>query len=210
MDNRVHAEAFDWAAARERLHNALRRLEARDEISALDSRRILDERARALARPAQSRESQADGFTAVLFEVGTESYAIDARYVREAARVAEILSLPGTPPFVIGAARVRGEIHAVFDIGVLLGGAPATVSSASRILILGRGRPEFGIVADTVKGIFTLNGRDILTSDKSSNGLVRGTTRDVTSIIDGEALMKEPKLYMGTQLERDGEDENGA
>jgi purine-binding chemotaxis protein CheW len=191
----------------------MRKFETIDEIDPADTRRILNERARALARQPEEPDKNDERITVITFTSGTENYAIEAIYVREVARFGDFLPLPGTPDFVVGAAKLRGEMHAILDIGALAGTSHVNPSSASNIIIVGRERFEFGLIADTVHDILTLSRANIVApAEHGGSGymhLFRGFTQDATAIIDGAALLDDPTLYIGRNLDLPGEDNHG-
>jgi purine-binding chemotaxis protein CheW len=201
MADRAAAKAMDWTAARERLQAAMRRLQALAEIDPVAARRILDQRAQVLARPLQDAEPLDDAVTVVVFAVGAESYAIEARYVREVARTGEMVTLPGAPPFLVGAARVRGEIHAVFDIAQLVGPAVASSTSRARLIALGAERVQFALAADTVDQVTSISLADIRAPDETTTSkarlYVRGLTKNALIVLDGAALLADRSLYIG-------------
>ena len=87
------------------------------------------------------------------FKLRDSLYALDAAIVLEVIRVAEISPVPHAPAEVIGVINLRGRIVTLIDIGLILGFAPASISSQSRIFIV-EDRGEYtGLLADQVSEV---------------------------------------------------------
>jgi len=91
---------------------------------------ILDERARALARPARVEQS-GDLVAVVAFAIGGVRHAFEARFVREVLVAPDVSTVPSAPPAVVGVTNVRGEILTIADISALLGVAAQEDRSSS-------------------------------------------------------------------------------
>ncbi len=78
-------------------------------------RQVLEERARALARPP---EDQADGdaLELVVLAVGAERYGVDVRQVREVRPLAGLAPVPGTPACWVGLVNLRGSLCPVLSL----------------------------------------------------------------------------------------------
>jgi purine-binding chemotaxis protein CheW len=198
---RPEADDIDWTLARERLARALRATEESDAPTPEQSREILRERARKLAEPIEHDNADADEIAVVVFSLGQERYAVEARFVHEIVRGVDITPLPETPAFVAGAAKLRGEIHSIFDIHSLLGLPSMRSTSSAPIVALGNRRIEFGILADEVHEIVQLASADILPppllKDEEGSRRVRGVTKDALVVLDGAALLEDERLYVG-------------
>lgn len=162
---------------------------------------VLDERARALARPIAERRDDSGDRDVVIFAIKPETYAIDCRYVRAITRSNGIATIPGTPPFVVGVIRVRGEIHSVFDLRSVLGNQRQAVSSDAKIIALGEHRIEFCLLADDVAEITALAASDIHSrdADQESDGksIIQGVTTGAVLVLDAAAMLRDQNLYVG-------------
>src|SRR5471032_258555 len=109
-DVKPAAAGIDWQAVRKRLDRADAAVEEAFNPSPAHAKAIMDARARRLApMPAASRPPDAN-VSVVLFGLGRERYAIEARFVREVVRFADFTPVPGTPEFVVGVANLRGMV----------------------------------------------------------------------------------------------------
>jgi chemotaxis signal transduction protein len=168
--------------------NATTETERRQRVDA-----VLLERARLLARPAV-----ATGVTQTVefirFGAGDERYAIEAACVWRLERLGSITPLPGAPRHFAGMTNLHGQLIPLVDVRVLLG-ATGTATPAFG-LVLGVNRAEFAIVADT---LFEMRAVpvDELGAHAAAHALVRHILPDGSAVIDGTALMADPRLVIG-------------
>ena len=198
---RPDADGIDWHLARERLARAIRTTEERYTPTAERAIEILQERARKLAQPIEHKNADGGEIAMVVFSVGQERYAVEARLVREIVRGVDVTPLPETPAFVVGAAKLRGEIHSIFDIRSLLGTSGSSPASSVFVVALGNRRIEFGILADEVHEIMELSPAEILPppllKDAEESRHVRGVTKDALVVLDSAVLLADERLYVG-------------
>jgi purine-binding chemotaxis protein CheW len=197
---RGKSDAAAGATVRERLARVLRATEAVGLPSREDTARILESRARALARP-QEREGPATGaIDVVIFALASETYAIETTFVREVTRLADLTAIPGAPEFLAGVTNYRGEILAVIDLRRLFGIPFKGLTDLSRLIVLGRGGPEFGVLADTVKGATTLDARELRSQMEPMAGIdrsfLKGVTKEAVIALDAAALLDDPRLFV--------------
>jgi len=66
--------------------------------------------------------------------------------------------------------------------------------------IFGQNRSEFGILADQVFDVSVLRGDEVLEPPASAHGIgrsyLRGLTKDALIVLDGERLLRDPRLYV--------------
>lgn len=137
----------DWADLRSRVEAAGRALLDGENRSPEATAALLEERARALARPPV--EPHPGGMVElVTFAVGGVRYGVDPAGVLEMFRSSRVVPLPGGEPWVAGLTVWRGDLVVVVDLGVLLGGRPTPRSDRPSILVLGGERSSLGLLAD--------------------------------------------------------------
>jgi purine-binding chemotaxis protein CheW len=105
----------------------------------------------AVAAPAKA-PAQAPEATAhlVAFKLGEELYAAPVERVTEIVRVQALTRVPQAPEHVRGVQSLRGAILPVLEVRTRLGLAPATVTPASRVVVVeGHGR-LVGLLVDSV------------------------------------------------------------
>jgi purine-binding chemotaxis protein CheW len=153
---------------------------------------ILRARARQLARPTVDA-SLVDIIGAIAFSLGREKYAIDARHVFAVFRLESLTPLPGARAPVVGVTPWRGDVLTVLDIRGLVGASPSSLDDLARVIVLGTGRPELGLLADRLDDPLRLDASDIhpLSADRASRGsdILSGITSDAVVILDASALL---------------------
>ena len=78
-------------------------------------RRVLEERARALAR-APDDQADGDAVELVVLTVGAERFGVDVRLVREVRPLAGLAPVPGTPGWWSGLVNLRGGLCPVLSL----------------------------------------------------------------------------------------------
>lgn len=188
--------SFDWAGIKRRIAEAgAERILSRGEKDA-----ILAERARLLARPIATLNAETvHGLRLATFSLTGERYGLEARLVVEISRLVDFTPLPHAPDHLVGITNLRGEILPIFDLRALLGLSRRALDDLSRLVVLGRGRPEFGVLADSTRELVVLPPNEILPPPPSvSTGArhyMRGVTKEALVVLDGEVLLDDRRLY---------------
>lgn len=170
---------------------------------------ILAERAKKLAAPQRGRSARLNGHSAALFARGGVAYAIETAYVLQVVRVLAPTPLPLTHPCWRGLTTLHGELLAVLDLPRLLEDDPAdllTVGSAREdgeletllVMVIGRDRPEFGLLLDALLEARELEQVVPLASREGGTGLLRGATADGVRVVEAELLLADPRLSLAT------------
>jgi purine-binding chemotaxis protein CheW len=163
------------------------------------TRRILEERAQALARQEIADDTALHEET-LTFQLGDGRYSVLARFVREVQALGAYTPLPGTPPFVIGLVNLRGRLLAALDIRPLLE-LPATPPQAGAMLLIATaGGTDIALLADTVIEV-RRSSTNLTPSFRSIAGQaiawVQGVDSDLTVRIDLAALLADPNIIIG-------------
>jgi purine-binding chemotaxis protein CheW len=200
---------LDWRQAHARLERAAAALREALDPTPERKRAILQERARALARPPAEKPAASELLHVVAFALGAERYALEARHVREVVRFTEYTPVPGTPPFLVGVCNLRGEILAVIDLRHFFGIAARGLTDLSRVLVLGGDRPEFGVLADAVHEVMALPTAEVLEPPATVAGIgreyLRGVTGDALIVLDGAILLQDRRLFLDEAETSSGE-----
>lgn len=162
-------------------------------------RRVLEERARTLSQPL-ARTGDAGATTEILvFTRAGDRFGVEAVRVAEALPPASLTPLPGARPFLAGVIQHRGRILGVFDLGRLLS-LPITAAAGSsvRVVVVQAMGMTFGLQADEVSGVMRVDARDVAAASAETSGgrqaWLRATTADMVSILDLDALARDPRL----------------
>jgi purine-binding chemotaxis protein CheW len=193
--NGASKKAIDWAAVRQRIAAA-----GEDRGLSREAKEvILAERARVLARPLEAAVAAISDLRLATFALANERYGIEAHLVVEISRLLDYTPLPHAPPHLVGITNVRGEILPVFDLRALLGLSRRALDDLSRLVVLGKERAEFGILADSTREFVALSAMDLFPPPASvsddSRRYLRGVTKDALIVLDGSALLEDPRLF---------------
>lgn len=161
------------------------------------NRTLLERRAEALARARAEPISDARSYA--LFERAGETHAIEMRYVVEVARVPEPTPLPLAAAHWLGLTSLHGELLAVAELGPLLteGSGPGAASSGVDpllVLVLGTERAEFALAIDLLRDLGRREEPQRQVGGSSTSALVVGALSDGARVLDGAALLADPRL----------------
>jgi len=115
----------------------------------------------------------------VTFQVGTEEYGLDIRFITEVARPLKITSLPRMPLFIEGVVNLRGVILPVVDLRKRFAlSLPETQSKKMRMMITrgavpaasGEGRDLLGLIVDSVREVIHVPLKDIGRAPEAATG----------------------------------------
>jgi chemotaxis signal transduction protein len=168
---------------------------------------IMAERARALARVPAQAPLASEVLEVMIFSLGNERYSIETRHAREVVRLADLTPVPGVPDFLTGIINLRGEVLAVIDLRKFFGLEERGLTELSRVIVLGRERAEFGILADAVHNVTPLRIDEVLEPPESTAGVgrqyLRGVTTEALIVLDGTVLLRDPRLFIDQHEESD-------
>jgi purine-binding chemotaxis protein CheW len=201
-------DAIDWQQVHARLARATAATEQALRLSPERARAVMAERARALAQVPAAAAPAGATLQLVVFTLANERYAVETCHVREVVRLIDFTPLPGAPDFLVGVMNLRGHIVAVIDLRKFFGVAARGLTDLARVLVLGHDRAEFGVLADSASEVAALPLDRMLEAPASVAGVareyLRGVTADALIVLDGAALLQDPRLYI------DQGDETGA
>ena len=183
---------MDWAEIRSRMEAVGRELFGAPDAAPERARAVLEERARALARPVASR-LPVDMLKVITFALANEVYAIESRCVVAVGRLANLSPLPGAEPPVFGVTAWRGELLTILDLRQVLGISASALDDLSYVIVLGEERAAFGILADAMREVTTLPASAIRTPSEgvaSRREYLRGITGEAVLVLDAGQLLR--------------------
>jgi purine-binding chemotaxis protein CheW len=181
-----------WNEIRQRVAAAGRMMAGETAASPERVRELLEERARALARPILSTAA-GDTLELITFSLANETYALESRAVMAVFRLTDLSPLPGAEPPVSGVTVWRGDLLTILDLRPLVGLPATALNDLSRVIVLGVERPEFGILADAVLQIVSVPASEVqpLSAERpATRDYLRGLTRDAMLLLDGDRLLQ--------------------
>jgi purine-binding chemotaxis protein CheW len=165
-------------------------------------RAILEVRARALA--AEPPAAPGPGFEVLEFQLANEQYALETNWVREVFPLREFTPLPGTPDFVLGIIHVRGRIVSVLDLKRFFELPAPGLSDLNKVIVVGDGAMEFGILADALIGVRRLAQEEVQAPLPTLTGIradyLLGITRQRQVVLDGRRLLTNPALVVASEV----------
>jgi purine-binding chemotaxis protein CheW len=115
-------------------------------------------------------------------------------------RASDVTPVPGVPSFVLGVTNLRGEIVAVLDLRALFDLPARGLTDLARLIVVGAGQPEFGLLVDETREIRSLPRAALLPPPGSLSGIGRESLLGVTDaalvVLDGAALLADTRLYV--------------
>lgn len=197
MSHEPERRELDWPELHARLRRAAEVSTCLLEPAEDDVRRILTVRARELARRVAAPTFSGTELELAFFSVDDEEFAIEARHVLEVAILPEIEAVPLVPPVFRGVANHRGDVLPIVDLSALLTGT-ARAAQGKWMLVLGSAHPELALSIDAAEEVATVAieaiRREALPGDIASIPFVRGIHLGHRLVVDGDALLADPRL----------------
>jgi purine-binding chemotaxis protein CheW len=196
--------AINWAEVRARTDTARAAGERAWTPGADESKRILRERALALAAEAGGTQVLADSIEVVEFVLAHERYAVEASHVREVYPLGNLTPLPCTPAFVLGIVNLRGEIVSVIDVRKFFDLPQTGLPDLNKVIVLESANMAFGILADAILGVRRIPLAKIEPSLPTLTGIrekyLRGITPERTVVLDAGKLLADEEIVVQEQV----------
>jgi purine-binding chemotaxis protein CheW len=164
-----------------------------------DAAAVLQARARALARPLEAAGS-APALEVMEFRLAGERYALETRYVRSVHALRNLTPLPCTPAFITGVVNLRGHIVAVLDLKKFFGLAEQGLTDLHRVILVGAGDLEFGLLADMDVGVRAVPIGHVRPAPSMPDGAgadyLKGVTPDGLALLDMGFILADPRILV--------------
>lgn len=175
----------------ERLHRQMAAGFAADDPAFVQQ--VLKLRARRLAAARVQMDDRPQGFAALCFGVGGESYALALSELSEVMPLASWTPVPGLPQQLLGVTNVRGEIRPVLNLHAMLTlPEPHEDMRAYVVFLRLRGR-EVGLRVDALSHIRTIDPQALTVPYEAANGLpqrfVAGITPETLIVLDARQIL---------------------
>jgi purine-binding chemotaxis protein CheW len=191
---------FDWQQVHARLERAVA---SGAQRSPEEVTRILEERARRMARPTEEASAPVQVVELLVFSLGAERYGIETAHVVEVVAVRALTPVPCVPDFVAGVIHHRGRMLPVLDLGRLVGFGARAGAETGRVVSLEVGPMTFGLWADAVTGVARARADELAPPPKAETAgwrtFLRGVSVDGVAVLDVEALAAEPRLLINEE-----------
>jgi purine-binding chemotaxis protein CheW len=164
------------------------------EPSPEDIRRILRERARALAKPSVQGPVATETLDLLVFALAGERYGIEVAYVREVIRIRGLTPVPCMPPVVAGVVNCRGRIIVVLDVLRLLNQPNEPATERSWLVVVEVEEKTFGILASAGVQVIPWRTHELAPPPASPREdqppFIRGVTEETVLVLEPEALAR--------------------
>lgn len=192
---------IDWGEVRQRLDLASERLNR--GITPEKERELLKARALSLARETGGEDANPDCLEILEFSLASERYGIEIGRVRETMPLKQFTPVPCTPPHVLGLVNVRGRILSVIDIKKFFDLPEKGITDLNKIIILHAEGMEFGILADSVRGVRKIRRADLQPSLPTLTGIrqeyLMGVTEERLVVLDAARLLGDRKIVVNEE-----------
>ncbi len=167
-------------------------------------KKILQARARELAREPEQGRDGIECIEIVEFLIARERYGIESSYVCEVCPLRELTPLPCTPPFVLGIMNVRGNIISVIDLRKFLDLPEKGLTDLTKVIVLQDETMEFGILADAILGSRRIPVRDLQQPIPALTGILgdclKGVTEELLVVLDGGAILADRRIVVHEEV----------
>ena len=174
------------------------------ERSPEEIKRILRERAKALAKPLEEPAPRGEVLELLVFSLAGERYAIEAASVLEVMPLRDLTAVPCTPPTILGVVNHRGRILPVLDFRRLLDLPGQAVGEKRWIVVVDTDGMTFGIGAEAVTGTIPVAASDLASPPRSLAGdrqaFIRGVTGEMVAVLDLTTLAGDPRIVVNEEV----------
>jgi purine-binding chemotaxis protein CheW len=164
------------------------------------TRAILKSRAKALSQVKADAVAEGEALDVVGFMLGSECYGVETRYVRDVFPLAELVRLPGIPPFVLGIVNVRGRILSVVDLGILFDLPSRGIGEYDRVIALRDGEMEFGLLGTAILGLRRILRGSLQPFLPTLTGIrekyLIGVSPERMAVLDAARILSDPNMVV--------------
>jgi purine-binding chemotaxis protein CheW len=172
--------------------------------NANDAERILQARARVLARRPRGASAEGTTLEVLEFRLASERYAVESRLVQEVHPLRDLTPLPCTPPFVLGIVNVRGRILPVLDLKKFFDLPERGLTDLHRIILVRGNDLELGLLADVIVGVRSVEADSLQPSLPTLTGIradfLKGVNDERLVVLDLDHILLEPKIIVHEEV----------
>ncbi len=168
-----------------------------------NKRRVLKERAQALARERVAKGSEA-AVEIVEFSLASERYGIETGFVREVLVLKELTPVPCTPAFIAGIVNVRGRMVTAVDLRHFFDLPAQGLHDLHKVIVLRAEELELGILADDVICVRSVPVGQLQATLPTLTGIraeyLKGVTGERLTVLDAGKLLADTKLIVNEEV----------
>lgn len=202
----MQSHTINWEDVHRRLAVASATISEGRRHGPEETRRILDMRAKAAAKPP-ARADNTERIEVVAFSLAGETHGVETCHVREVCPLKDLTAVPCTPPFIAGVMNLRGQILAIVDLRKFFDLPARGLTELNRVIVLRGGDDELGLLADSIDGVRTVavsalqDGLPTLTGIREK--FLKGVTGQLLAVLDGGRLLVDAGLKVDEQVTRE-------
>lgn len=186
----MQPDHFDWEAIRQSMDVE------DDRHSAERLQLLLRQRAQQYAAPKKHDRIAEEGHTVLMFELGSEHYAVDVMLVRNVRTIDAMTRVPGLPRFYRGVVNVRGQVITVLDLRLFFDmPVGEEAQPPNEMIVVGAHGLEIGLLAHNVEGVISVPKAKIDPVDNMRYAL--GVTVDRLVLLDIAHMFQDNRLIVG-------------
>lgn len=106
-----------------------------------------------LGEESQSVAAGGDSWPGITLKVAEHDLVVPQHEVQELIDLPAYSRVPGTAPWLLGVANVRGELLPIIGLNALISGTAPSIDQNSRVVVLNDGEIPAGFVVDRVEGL---------------------------------------------------------
>jgi len=165
---------------------------------------LLRARAEELARKPARAQEPGRVLDCLEFQLSGESYAMEMSYISATLPLTDFTPLFCTPPFVMGIANLRGRIISIVDLRRFFNLAAVGLSDLNRVIVVGNGSMEFGVLADAITGMRSVPMGDLQPAPATCTGIgeefLTGVTADRLALLDMGRILSDRRVVVHEEV----------
>jgi purine-binding chemotaxis protein CheW len=195
---------IDWSALLKRQEAANAAASGKRSLNLDEDQALLKARASELARrPAQDAD-QGTRLDCLEFQLSGENYAIEMSYISETLPLTDFTPLFCTPPYVLGITNLRGRIISIIDLRRFFELPAVGLADLNRVIVVGNGSMEFGILADAIVGMISLPLGELQPAPATFTGIreefLAGVTADRMALLDMGKILSDKRVMVHEEV----------
>ncbi len=167
---------------------------------------ILERRANILGQHQAEKET-GEKIELVIFQLGSDYFALDALHIDEIRTLTEITPVPCTPDYILGICTIRGNIYSVLDIRNFFNTEDQSVTDASMLIIVASRDFHACVLVDSVLERQSVRKSDIKHSATGMKNIESGYVsgfilynQKIATVINWEGFISHSKLVINEEV----------
>jgi purine-binding chemotaxis protein CheW len=124
-----------------------------------------------------------------LFELNTQTFAVEGRYSRQFVRVDHLTRVPHAPQALLGLFSARGQVRALIDLPSLIGMGSTAPSTPDTAALFEHAGNVIALAVDRMVGFPVYNPESLRPLLRSSDDVLEPFSKGVISVEGFEAVM---------------------